>query len=300
MTEWQLIDGMENELVWDFLQNLDGADPEEDLTPQSSSCVQSALGLRSTGTGESNLEIPSSTEILSARRGLDKWNEDRFWSWVDPTKDHQEVARAFDIAIRCLYVLQRETVNQRPRVEVELTFTLERIVSHAYAFLTLIEKGFVAESGSVLRTMGEGCNLIELLSYSEGELRDYLASDQNHREGNFNDSKVRNKLQNLRQTETVYGSIHRQFSRIFSHFSTGSVHLNSSIYPEDSEGEFGVLQKKGVLNMIGAWATLSLAATHFGLKLVNPLFDDPEAIRMEDEAWSIIQRLGSILNETDD
>ena len=31
MPEWQLIDGIENEVVWDFLQSLESANSEEDL-----------------------------------------------------------------------------------------------------------------------------------------------------------------------------------------------------------------------------------------------------------------------------
>ena len=192
------------------------------------------------------MEIPSSKEILSARRDLDKWNEDLFWSWVDPTKDHQELARVFDIAIQSLYVMQQATVIQRPHVDVEITFTLERFFSHAYAFLALLEKGFVAESCSVLRTIGEGSNLIKLLSCDEDQLRAYLTSDQDHRDKNFNGSKVRNKLGNLKKPESVQGPIYGQFSRNFSHFSTRSVHLNSSVYPRDSQGESGSPPKGNV------------------------------------------------------
>ena len=119
------------------------------------------------------MDIPSVESLWDARRGLDKQNEERFWGWVSRNED-EELFAVFDTAIRTLYVLKQVAIRQRPDVNnAELIFALERIVSHAFAVLALLEKGFVAEAFSPLRTIGEGCNLLQLLFSDENELRSF-------------------------------------------------------------------------------------------------------------------------------
>ena len=243
------------------------------------------------------MEIPSAEVIFSSREALDKGNEDRFWSWVG-SADDQKLTKVFDTAVQLLYVMKQVAVIRRPHVEFELTFTLERIVSHAFAVLALLEKGFVAESCLVLRMISEGCNLIKLLSGDEDELKVYLSSDEDHRDSNFRDSKVRSKLK-AKPTDFIDGRTYGLMSRRFAHFSTGSVHLNSSVYQMDFLG--GLEAHQGVMvKVICFWASLIYMATHFGLMLVNFPPDDPEVRLVKDEMITALEVLHSRLGETND
>lgn len=55
------------------------------------------------------MEIPAAEVVLSSRMGLDKQNQDRFWSWLDP-EDDDELAEVFYTAIQSAYVIKQVAV----------------------------------------------------------------------------------------------------------------------------------------------------------------------------------------------
>ncbi|MDE2939885.1 MAG: hypothetical protein OXR67_13375 [Chloroflexota bacterium] len=242
------------------------------------------------------MEIPSGDSLYHARREFDNQMESLFWSWIHSEKD-TELSDVLDKAIRSLYVLRDAAVIQRSHVEIELTFMLERMVSHAFAALTLLEKGYVAEALSTLRTIGEGCNLMLLLTSDEKELKSFLSSNHNQRDSKFSASKVRNKLKGLDQPNVLDNIVYSKMSRMFSHFSTGSVFLNSSPYGIDVMGE--EYHYKNVMMSMAIWAVLILTSLRVGLRLVqyNPDEDEPAVIQLDRESTIAIEVLGARIME---
>ena len=238
------------------------------------------------------MEIPSGEDLFAARTGLDEQNKGFFWQCVNPNED-QELFAVFDNAIRSLYVLKQAALLQRPHVDYELTFALERLVSHAFAVLALLEKGFVAEAYSPLRMIGEGCNLMLLLVSDEEELQIFLSSNENQRDAKFGASQVRNKLDALDQAKLMDSLAYRNLSRRFAHFSTGSVFLNSSAYGTEAMGlEF---HRANVRRSIHFWAVFILAALRLGLQVVKYPAGDTAISELDAEAAAALEVLQAIL-----
>lgn len=238
------------------------------------------------------MDIPSGQDLLGARKGLDRQNEGRFWEWVNPSED-RELFEVFDAAIRSLYVIKQAALLQRHHVDYELTFALERLVSHAFAVVALLEKGFVAEAYSPLRMIGEGCNLMLLLVSDEEELQIFLSSNENQRDAKFGASQVRNKLDALEQATLMDSLAYRNLSRRFAHFSTGSVFLNSSSYGTEAMGlEF---HRANVRRSIHVWAVFILAALRLGLQVVEYPSEDNEIRELDAEAAAALEVLQAIL-----
>ena len=195
----------------------------------------------------------------------------------------------FDTAIRALFVLKQAALVQRAGSDFELTFALERIVSHSFAVLVLLEKGFVAEAIGILRTIGEGCNLMLLLTSDENELVAFLAANENQRDANFGAARVRNKLDALDQANLVDKNAYRNLSRRFTHFSTGSVFLNSSAYGAEVMGqEFHHLNMQRSMHI---WGALILAAMRLGLQLVNFPREDTAVGQLDAEEMAALESL---------
>ena len=240
------------------------------------------------------MDIPSFEMLLDARRGLDKQNEEQFWQWVNPQNDG-ELFTVFGTAIRSLYVLKRAALIQRSHVDIELTLTLDRIVSHAFAVLALLQKGFVAEAFSSLRTVGEGCNLMLLLNSDEDELQLFLSANEDRRDSKFGASQVRAKLKGLKQGILMDNITYRMLSRRFSHFSTGSVFLNSSVYgTEIMDLEF---HHANMGRSMLIWASFILAAMRLGLELVNYPHNDEAVSHLDNELDYAIDMLGARLSQ---
>ena len=226
------------------------------------------------------MDIPSGKDLFDARRGLDRQNEELFSQWVNPNGDG-ELFAVFGTAIRSLFVLKQAALIQRAHVDGELTFALERMVSHAFAVLGLLEKGFLAEAYSSLRTIGEGCNLMLLLTSDENELQTFLSSSENQRDAKFGAYQVRGKLDALEQPNLVDKFAYRNFSWRFSHFSTGSVFLNSSAYGTEVMGlEF---HHANMQRSIHIWGAFILAAMRLGLNLVNYPSEDSAVGQLDAE-----------------
>ena len=232
------------------------------------------------------MDIPSGQELFAARMGLDEQNEGFFWQTVNPKED-EELFAVFDSAIRSLYVLKQAALLQRPHVDYELTFALERIVSHAFAVVALLEKGFVAEAYSPLRMIGEGCNLLLLLASDDNEMQVFLTSNENQRDAKFGASQVRNKLDALDQAKLVDSPAYRNLSRRFAHFSTGSVFLNSSAYGTEVMGlEF---HQANIRRSIHIWAVFILAALRLGLQVVKYPTGDATIGELDAEAAAALE-----------
>ena len=165
----------------------------------------------------------------------------------------------------------------------------ERIVSHAFAVLVLLEKGFVAEAIAILRTIGEGCNLMLLLTSDENELQVFLSANENQRDSTFGASQVRNKLEALEQANLIDKIVYRNLSRRFSHFSTGSVFLNTSAYGTEVMGlEFYHLNMQ---RCVHTWGAFILAAMRLGLRLVNYPQEDTAVGQLDAEAAAALEVL---------
>ena len=240
------------------------------------------------------MDIPSFEVMLGARRSLDEQNGDRFWQWVNPHNDN-ELCTVFGTAIRSLYVLKQAALIQRSHVDIELTFILERIVSHAFAVLALLEKGFVAEAFSLLRIVGEGYNLMLLLNSDEDELQSFLSANEKQQDSKFGASQVRARLKELELDNLMDNIAYRMLSRRFSHFSTGSVFLNSSVYGTEVMGlDF---HHANMVRSILIWAAFILAAMRLGLELVKYRPDDESLSQLDDEVANAAEVLEARLNQ---
>ena len=240
------------------------------------------------------MDIPSGVKVLVDRMGIYKQNEERFWQWVNPNED-EELFAVFDAAIRSLYVLKQVAHIQSPYVNVELTHALERIVSHAFAVLALLEKGFVAEALSTLRTVGEGRNLMLLLTRDENELQSYLSANEDQRDKKFRSSKVRTKLKGLGLDPFMYGQLYTRVSRRFVHFSTGSISLNSNAYNAEVLG-WEYYQRNMILAIL-SWAWTIHVAMRLAPALVKYPQDDVSITRLISESGAANEVLEARLKE---
>lgn len=229
------------------------------------------------------MDIPLSVRALKDRACLDKQNEERFWMWVNPYED-KDLFAVFDSALCALNILQELPLSGDSVAEAELSNAFGRIVSHSFAVLALFEKGFLSEAHSILRTVGEGRNLLLLLTKNKNELNIYLSADEGQRDKRFSAGKVRRKLNGIGIDPFMADNLYGRVSRRFSHFSTGSTALNTNPY----DMSIGRLEydKSNVNLSILAWAWSIYIVLRIAVEFLECLQEDSDITRLVSELGS--------------
>ena len=223
------------------------------------------------------MEIPLGARVLKDRVSVDKQNEERFWQWVNPDED-KDLFFVFNSALCSLNVLEELALSKDDCVNVELSNAFGRIVSHSFAVLSLFEKGFLSEAHSILRTIGEGRNLLLLLTKNKGELKAYLCANEDQRDKNFSAVKVRRKLKGMGIDPFMGDHLYGRVSRRFSHFSTGSTALNTRSYQINAPRlEYDQIN---VILSILVWAWSIHIVLRIAVESLKRLEDDYEITRL--------------------
>ena len=223
------------------------------------------------------MDVTLGVRVLIDRARLDKQNEERFWQWVNPNED-KDLFVVFHSALCSLNVLQELTLYEVSGADVELSNAFGRIVSHSFAAFALFEKGFLSEAHSILRTVGEGRNLLLLLTKNKSELQSYLCANKNQRDKRFSAAEVRRKLKHMELEPYMDNQLYGRVSRRFSHFSTGSTALNTNPYRMNTR-KLEDDQLNVILSIL-AWAWSVHIVLRIAVEFFEFLQDDPEMTRL--------------------